>query len=256
MRSQDHPNREFEGREQPLPASIARTPGDQVNAGNASRAARVTPLGEPEIAFDVRSVFDSRPINAFDFNIAVTSPGSEAAAATQNCTFTAPEGYVLVLRRIHHFTTPLLNVLRGEVLASLVQNAALVLRNVDIPVGSFSDDLLHFFQLYDEGQIVGVRFVYDAGITPPDSSTAHFYGNLLPKTGRALPFEIANPKDACLDTSSTVSQALSARDAPPLLAPPLQPSTAPASRAGPRVRLPPAPKRGLMTARDPTQGGR
>jgi hypothetical protein len=246
---------EFTDREHQLPADANTTGGDE-RASRLTGAMMRAPAGEPGVGSDVRSVYDSRPVNAFDFNIPVTATGGENGFGDEplTCEFTVPLGFVLVLRRIHHYSDNLPPLpSRGDVVATLLRDGAAVPYNEDIPVGVESDDLMHFFQVYDENAKVGVRFSYAS--STPDDVTAHFYGNLLPKTGRPANEEIANPREG-------IKSPVRARQMPTNMEPQLAPDAPPGAVVGGQGTLtrrlvrggPQKPRGGLMRSSDPTKG--
>lgn len=181
---------EFTDRDPQLPADPRYT--DAAREGHLTGQMITTPPGEPPIDYDVRSVFDSRPINGIDFNFTDSAGISSATAWTVNVE--VPEGYVAVLRGARHFLNPAPATLtsRSDVLATLLVNEIQQPSNRDIPVGVQSDDIMRFFVLIDELNTMGITFTSSATIT---SSTGYvtFFGNLISKTGRPVPFEVANP---------------------------------------------------------------
>lgn len=187
---------EFIDREQQLPAD-PRAAGavDMANVGQLTgQMERVKP-GEPPIDFTVRSVYDSRPVQGQDFNITaivtqIVQPGNN------DCSFTVPQGYVAVVRRLHHFVTnpPVgVGINRSDALCSILLDNADYPYNKNIPVGWESDDIVNLFMIADEFQTVTTRFVFSAVVLETSALYVTFYGNLLLKTGRPAQFEIANP---------------------------------------------------------------
>lgn len=149
------------------------------------------PLGEPAIDFDVRSVYDARPINAYDFNII---PASVAIGSSTSYTisFQVKQGRTAVIRELHHWIEPVPNLpLRSDILLSIQLQKADVPDNINIPVGVASDGLIKLFLIADEYQTVSFNFVTSSLIT--GTGYVHVYGNYILKTGRPAPFEIANP---------------------------------------------------------------
>lgn len=181
---------EFEARNRQLPADL-----DQTIAYNANARARadfdVTPVGTPPVCYDVRSVFDSRPINAFDFHIT----GFGAIASTDHSVvveMTVPEGYCAILRGIEIWFEPTpLGVNRSDVFFSLQLNGGNYPYN-SLPIGPGTTDLLPMFMLADEFNRIGALITF-SNFSADAGCYVHFYGNFLLKTERALPFEVANP---------------------------------------------------------------
>lgn len=181
---------EFEGRNRQRPADL-----DQSRLYQRSNTSREemqrTPLGTPPDCYDVRSVYDTRPLNAYDFNIAGSVSLPYPVGIVE---MTVPEGAVCVLRELSIWFEPAPpGSERSDNVASLLLNGADYPYNNAIPIG---DDSGRFpvFMLADEFNRVGVR----VNLTNPYPSTPGtawvlFYGQFLLKSGRPLPTEIANP---------------------------------------------------------------
>jgi len=183
---------EFTDREQQFPADRSKTPGDIANAGRLTAQMIAAPPGEPPIDYDVRCVYDSRPINGYDFNVA-----SFAAIGSTNSwsvNFEVPKGYVAVVRSARHFLDPLPSSLDSEndVLATLLVNNIEIQNNNNIPVGVQSDTYLKYFYVVDELNTFGLKLT-PSSVPLNTNAWVTFYGNLISKTGRPIPFEIANP---------------------------------------------------------------
>ena len=76
---------------------------DMASAQTSRVDAALTGVGSPKIDYSVRSIFDSRPINAREFNLWFSAEGDDAAPVEievfRKCFF-VPEGYVAVLRGV------------------------------------------------------------------------------------------------------------------------------------------------------------
>jgi hypothetical protein len=198
---------EFEDRERQLPPEDS--PGYTAQ-GSSSASAQAdlagTPLGAPPSCFDVRSVYDSRPVNGYDFMIPVTVD-QEGAASTFLAEFTVRQGFVGVLREISHFFTdnpqPAV-VNRAQCLASIKRNGTDVSDNVDVPVGLSSDAIWKGFVIGDEFNVLGAEIVLQGALTA-EVCVVVFYGNYILKTGVAYPFEIANRRPDCEGESPIIS---------------------------------------------------
>lgn len=179
----------IEEREHQLPPAN-ETGGEHAAEGRATDAMERAPAGEPPKDHDVRSVYDSRPVQGFDFNI-TDETGEGAFPFTLE--FTVPEGFVCVLRALHHWFDPApLVPSRNNVQMTLLRNGNDVRFNVDIPVGAESDELVKCFLIADEFETVGVRLT--SGLAVVDTAAfVHFYGNFLLKTDSTAQFQIANP---------------------------------------------------------------
>jgi hypothetical protein len=171
-------------------------------SGSRQRAFQDAPIGEPGIDVDVRSVYDVRPVNAFDVNLQQVSPnqftyGGTATPQVGEILAPVPLGYVFVCRQLDHYLFPEPGVTsRGQVLMSLTKNGAEVPYNVNVAVGTASQGLFRTFTIYDEGEVFGARVVVNLpGGSPSGSSFlgVNFYGNFLRKSGRSANQTIGNP---------------------------------------------------------------
>lgn len=199
---------EFEGRNRQLPANL-----DQSRLYGLSEKSRqalnTTPLGTPPDCYDVRSVYDSRPVNATDFNIIGSFNFVGEGAETTIIEMEVPEGYIGVLRQVHVWFEPVYGQNRSDVSASFTLNGADVPYNQDLFVGGDTDDLETFI-LGNEFNRMGLRVTLNDGLLPDDDFMCYvrFYGNFLLKSNRPLPAEIANPSmDARCATAPTVAPA-------------------------------------------------
>lgn len=187
---------DFERRQRQLPADkrARRAKGKAWSKARADQ--EKTPLGAPPKPVDVRSVYDTRPINAFDFNIS-DSATTEASVTTQVIlSFQVPEGFVCVLRNFDVWFEPnpvILN--KSEILWSLQLNGGDFPYNLSIPMG-IAVDRETCFMIANEFNTVGVRIT---GAVPGASQPfatgfafARFYGNFLLKSGLPASLEIGN----------------------------------------------------------------
>lgn len=209
---------EFEARNRQLPADL-----DQTVAYNANARARsdfnATPIGTPPVCYDVRSVFDSRPVNAYDFHI-TTSETFDSADTSIRVEMTVPEGYAAILRGLEVWFEPASpGALRSDVELTLQLNGGDYPNN-RVFIGAATDDLIPMFMLADEFNRIGAFMTFPA----PASSVnvyVHFYGNFVLKSERALPFEVANPSNDPLCKPAPHVRAPTPRTAPPMFAPQL-----------------------------------
>lgn len=174
-----------------LPASKKRNLGGKSLMVSREDLAR-TPLGAPPVDYDVRSVYDVRPIAAFDFNIC--NQKTFDSLTPKLIEMTVPPGFVCVLRKIDLWFEPNpIGSLRSNYNWSLALNGANVNYNENVFFGVAVDDE-DVFLLADENNRVGVRF---SGTTVANLETivgfVRFYGTFQLKTEVPLPFEIANP---------------------------------------------------------------
>lgn len=190
---------EFTDRDPQWPATR-----EYLNPGAEQRAEAAlpnTPLGEPPIDVDVRSVYDVRPIQAFDVNIPLISStavfkSDEGSNLTDVVVTPVPLGYVFVLRKLSPFFKSAIPpvVFRSDALLTIRRNAGDVQFNVNIPIGADATDLDTFI-IYDEGEQYGAKIDLSA-ITvnfPNSFFGCTFYGNFLRKSGRPAHQEIGNP---------------------------------------------------------------
>lgn len=254
------PPQEFIERDRQRPPDTRQITPDMAIAGRQGEAARRAPPGEPPLDYNVRSVYDSRPINGTDFNIAVAFQGSTTDTFTDAlCEFIVPPGSICVLLQTHTWVEandgsggPGPAFARSQVLASLTLDGGNVPYNQNVPVGSEQDDLLKSFIIANEFQAMGVRLIASIGTPFPVNAIvyAHFYGNLLAKTGRPTPFEIANP------AGSGAPARVAPYVPPPLPSVRVQPPQIPvavAPAAPPRAKLavPYVPRKRAMFAAKP-----
>lgn len=182
----------LEDRERQIPADVRRAAPDVGKASDLAALARA-PLGEPLIDYNVRSIYDSRPVNGYDFNVIETADiNSSMSNPSIYLTFEVPSGYIGVLRKIEFWTNGLPNVSRQSVTLSPVANSQIQRFNT-AAVGNATGQgaPVECFVIADERQQLGARI--DWGASPASISLyVQLYGNFLLKTGRAAPFEIAN----------------------------------------------------------------
>lgn len=191
--------RVFRNRLPQLPATPDIGVSD-AQVGALQEAFKQAPLGDLGIDVDVRSIYDVRPINAFDVNVAAESAdfsyGGSATPQVGTITVPVPLGYVFVVRQLDHYLTGMPPVVeRQQVLLTLTKNGAGVPYNTDVPVGLESQGLFRTFVILDEGEVFGAR----ARVLLPDAPQSttkvgvNFYGNFLRKTGRNANQQIGNP---------------------------------------------------------------
>lgn len=181
---------EFIDRETQLPADSR-----EIGAGVVPGALDGVPLGNPAVDYDVRSTYDVRPVNGTDFTfsqVASPTPISESGAIWV-FSFTVPKGFVAVVRWYQWAAqSPTGSITEwNDFLGSLQRNGVDFPYNTDVFLGPASKRM-PVFMLADEEQTFGVRVVSQS-IDSASMGQLTMYGNLLLKTGRAYPYEIANP---------------------------------------------------------------
>lgn len=157
-------------KERQLPPDTRTLTADMARVALHADAAAQTPAGEPLLDYTVRSVYDSRPVNTYDFNIPANNAGEGGTDTVVELSFEVPRGSVCVLRAVHHWIegTPPSLPDRSDVLMTLTINDISQQYNQNIPVGLESDELVKCFLIADEGQQVGVRLVFSAAVTIAD----------------------------------------------------------------------------------------
>lgn len=222
---------DFIDRETQLPADVRETPPDMMRDKEAGEAMRRAPAGEPGIDFDVRSVFDSRPVQGYDFNIIDTSE----FAASMDLTFTVPPGFVAVVRKFMHTISNNPIVERVDMRAAFFVNGGAVRYNENLPIGGDSYDTpINLFFLADENSVVTARLT-TAIAGAAQTVFGQFYGTFLAKTGRPYQFEIANPVKGGVATVTAPAKEKIAPQAatPAAMAMPRQPTPQPLAMALP-----------------------
>jgi|ERR1700677_1281289 len=157
---------------------------------------QVTPLGEPPSDFDVRCVYDSRPVNGYDFNFSAFQASSNISNVPWNFTFTVPNGYRAVPRKWDVFyDTPPSGIPSYQSTVTLIQNQAAVPYNGPIIVGMGTGDApIDSFFVCEENTTFGIS----GSVTDVPNSThataisVNVYGNLIPVTEVAPPFAVTN----------------------------------------------------------------
>lgn len=237
---------EFEARQRQIPADTRRNLGG-ANLQRSREDFDNTPLGSPPQCVDVRSVYDVRPINGFDFNImahadtSVEPPGTQAQLIA---TMTVPDGFVAVLRKMDIWLEPTpgsddpLASNRSEYVWTLMLNGGDYHYNIDVAMGVAIDGETVFL-LADEYNTIGLKCKPATGaFATPQSLYVRFYGNFLQKTERPAAFEIGNPVlgQNCAPPTQTVLRPPPKPAAPVARATPVP---APAPPSAPRMAIPP-----------------
>lgn len=228
---------EFIERERQLPPED--TAGNVAQGSTAAKTAALTSarLGAPPDCYDVRSVFDVRPVNGFDFNIEVSEVFEQGieTASTVRLEFIVPDGFVCVLRSVDIWFEPNPENAenRSDVYFALTRDRGTYAYNAHMSIGVASDTF-PVYMLADEYMKVGV-FITVPSVEVEASLEAFclFKGTFLEKQGRPYQFEIANP----------VRDGNCAPEPPP---PPRiveakieKPKAAPVARQAPRAAPPP-----------------
>lgn len=177
------------------PADVDDTGNADVILDQSSIAEmQAAPLGEPLIGYDVRAVFDSRPINAFDFNFSATSQvtGTTGAWAV---TFEVPLGFRAVPRKWYIDFDPGLSINTGpssSSTASITKGKLNLVQNQLIIVGQGAE--IETFFLCEENTPFGMSGNNLLGATSGANTLAivNVWGTLIPVSSVALSFCAAN----------------------------------------------------------------
>jgi hypothetical protein len=180
-------------------ASLDIPGADLLGQEASTQAMQATPLTPPNVDYEVRSVYDSRPINAYDFNFSAatefTSPPDPGTIATWEATFTVPTGYRAVPRDWDVFFDTPPNVIASKSTVTLQQQGAAVPNNgpMIIGMGTGPTPIKSFF-ICEENTTFGIQGSINVGVNSTQSSTIsiNVHGNLIPVTDCALPFTIAD----------------------------------------------------------------
>lgn len=187
------------------------------NAGRRA-AANEAPLGTPPLDFDVRSIYDSRPVNTRDFNLWFhgTLGGGHGVTFDFNVfnrCFEVPPGFVAVVREITFLWDPVtvlthpydgtykalidgntfdpMDVVVGPDIGSGPSSVV-----ADLTIPWRSGEPTKTFMIADQGQFVGVQVAIAETLpfpfTEPTRFHVGFYGNFLQKTNVPANFQIAN----------------------------------------------------------------
>ncbi len=183
-----------------------RGPADMRNIGAKQDDVGGTPLGAPVMDYTVRSIYDSRPPSAVDFNEWFTTEGASSSDVLFRKCVIVPQGYVGVLRKVSIKAAPSVNAGASQYFVAVCLNGAIVipLQTVDAPsgathapgVGITAPETFDTWIIADENQTFGVSIV--AATTQPDNLVIDvgFYGNYLLKTGVPALFQPANLGDS------------------------------------------------------------
>lgn len=233
------PSLEFIDREKPRPPDLRALASDMASVGVKSLEASRAPIGEPPLDYSVRSVYDSRPVNATDFNRYATGLFGDPHTGTVGVvTFPAvPEGYIFVIREFFVWveTTPILSN-RSDIQMTPQVNGADDVFTRDVPVGAGNDTPIKCFLIVNEFLTYGVKFTINVALGN-SLFNVWAYGNVLVKSGRPPQFEIANP-----GLTGNLPSAHPTVIAPPAPLPPVSVQQ-PAFVPSPMVRAPVVPKR-------------
>lgn len=194
------------------------TPGGPTQVADMARSADIIDTIEsrqisprpPALLYQVVSTYDSRPIQAYDFQasacalITFITEGAGAGFDAVSITYTVPDNTVAILRSFRYQVTfaPVNHVQEGDcwLQSDLFVN--------DLPAREYNQmlhpvvmqDFFPTFLIVDERKRIRLTLskvpqtIMSATIVDITSPVLfEFYGNLLLKTGVPVEFEIANP---------------------------------------------------------------
>jgi hypothetical protein len=174
-------------------ASVDQPGADLLFDDHAVAAMQATPLGEPSSDFDVRSVFDSRPVNGYDFNYSAPfSQTGGASGAGWSVSFSVPNGYRAVPREWSVQFDQTIGGPSSNSVASLTQGNSSVPNNNAIIIGMGTDRPIKSFFLCEENTLFGISGRNNN--TSSLTGSVVVYGNLIPTSDVALPLSIANQR--------------------------------------------------------------
>jgi hypothetical protein len=199
----ENPNKEFEEiisgySPVTIPASVFNEPKQSSDAFSQAQKMVDMPviLGTTPLDADVRSVFDTRPINGFDTIFVSDGEITTPESAIQTYTFSVPENYIVVIRGVKFVANEMPVALLDPTLVkmSLLVNGGTVPNYINIPEVIYGHWIpAHVIAGVNQtfGAVLNINpDIFPAGFT----LTAMFHCNLLLATGQPANMEIANPK--------------------------------------------------------------
>lgn len=172
--------------------------GDVLGDNEAISSMQIAPIGEPPQDYDVVAVYDSRPVNGYDFNISLHASNVVSSAnVTFSATFVCPNGYRMVPREWDiHYDNPA----PGSAINSTVtiqSNGANLPYNGPIVIGSGTQSPIKTFFVVEENNTFGITGINTNFSTGGTSSAVviNVHGNLIPVTDVPLPFTVTNRKN-------------------------------------------------------------
>ncbi len=182
-------------------ASLDIPGADLLQDDSSVAAMQQAPLTEPPSDFNVRSVFDARPVNGYDFNYsaAFTETGGELWQAQ----FNVPTGYRAIPREWTVFYDSPPPGPASNSTVTILQNGAAVPNNQNIIIGmGTGPDPIKTFFICEENTTFGIQgFVEQtSNITQTSTMSVNVYGNLIAVTDVALPFAVANQINALVNS--------------------------------------------------------
>ena len=171
---------------------------DLLGDASATAAMYATPLGEPPSDFDVRSVYESRPVNAYDFNYSSATPVTGANSTGEQVlwatSFSAPNGYRAVPKKWDiAFDPPYAVGVPFDSTVNITQANAAVPNNQNLILGTGTDEPIETFFVCEENTTFGASgstSLVATGYTV--NVNVNVWGTLIPVSEVSPPFCIAN----------------------------------------------------------------
>jgi hypothetical protein len=151
-----------------------------------------TPLGEPHVEFDVRCIYDSRPVNGYDFNYSATT--TNVTTGSWQVTFNVPNGYRIVPREWEIIYDVPPSGPSANSTVTIQQNSANLPNNGPIIIGMGTSAPIKTFFICEENTTFGIIGRNTNLISGTNTVIINVYGNLLSVTDVALPFAVTNRK--------------------------------------------------------------
>jgi hypothetical protein len=177
-------------------AGLSDTAGaDLINSAASITAMESTPIGEPPADFSTVAVYDSRPVNGYDFNISqivsAVYPGT-GAISTWSVTFDVPNGYRMVPREWEIYLDGFPGGSPLNSTCIITQNNAGIPNSTQLVVGAGTTRPIKTFFICEENTIFGATG--QIALLPAYTGQVYIavYGNLLPVTDVPLPFSVCN----------------------------------------------------------------
>lgn len=184
---------ESRGDWQALPDINQPQAGDLIGQDAALQNMVAAKLGQPIGDYDVRSTYDSRPVNGYDFNFSVSLAYSPGISATPwVATFIVPTGYRAVPREWEVSYDAQGAFPESNSTVSVQQAGANVPNNQNIIIGNGTTRPIKTFFVCEENTSFGMTGNNIGSTVPATQVNVKVYGNLIPVTDVSLPYCIAN----------------------------------------------------------------
>ena len=174
------------------PPDAADYGGSDLAMDASSTAAMMqTPLGEPDIDFDVRCIYDSRPVNGYDFNVSNTLTTTSSAPTIWTFNFTVPLGYRMIPKKFEIKFDPAPAGPISQSTATILQQGVGLSNNQNIIIGP--GGTIDTFFICEEQTTFGITGTNNnvfGGLVL--TAIVNVWGQMIPVSDVALPFTAAN----------------------------------------------------------------